>query len=144
MTPVEKLLRDLSAAANVTVDPAFYQRLGEQGVETFVQFQQLPRLLLALFLAGDHGFPLWPSTIRFRIHFFFFFLSPMSLMLKCLGEAHQQPAAPAKPVSPAHPLQRGLPICSARQSLFLFFPSLLNAHAKSAWVRNNNDRLPSK
>ena len=72
MTPVEKLLRDLSAAANVTVDPAFYQRLGEQGVETFVQ---LPRLLLALFLAGDHGFPLWPTTIRFRIHFFFFLFS---------------------------------------------------------------------
>jgi hypothetical protein len=32
LTPVDRLLRKLSAAANVTVDPAFYQRLGEQGV----------------------------------------------------------------------------------------------------------------
>ena len=80
MTPVERLLRELSAAANVAVDPAFYQRLGEQGVETFVQFQQLPRLLLALFLAGDHAALAFLSSLQpsgsDSLFLFLFSLSP--------------------------------------------------------------------
>ena len=63
---------------------------------------------------------LWLSSLAFshqvpNLYFFFFFPFLLMSNADAKGEAQQQPA---KQVSPARPLQRGLPICSALNDPF--------------------------